>query len=129
VFFICLLLFSGLNNLAVCILRYRLKLEDAGKTAIQQFKWVRKSTLSLISPLKRKKNLTDSLLWNVLLWHLVQTRLFIACPLVFDKRELDFDLEGSYQIKFLPSSSDDPQTILGSNPSFHNSHCECSRFI
>lgn len=55
VFFICLLLFSGLNNLSLCILRYRLKLEDAGKTAIQQFKWVRKSTLSLLSPLKRKR--------------------------------------------------------------------------
>ena len=38
-----MLLFQGLNNLAVCILRYRLKLEDAGKTALQQVKWIRKS--------------------------------------------------------------------------------------
>jgi len=53
VFFICLILFSGLNNVATCILRYRLKLEDAGKTAIQQFKWVRKSDLSLRSSMKR----------------------------------------------------------------------------
>lgn len=41
VFFICMLLFQGLNNLAVCILRYRLKLEGAGKTALQQIKWIR----------------------------------------------------------------------------------------
>lgn len=48
VFFICLLLFQGLNNVAVCILRYRLKLEGAGRIALQQFKWIRESLYRLI---------------------------------------------------------------------------------
>lgn len=41
VFFICLLLFPGLSNLAVCILRYRLKMPGAGHLALQQVKWIR----------------------------------------------------------------------------------------
>jgi len=44
VFFICILLFPGLNNLTDCILRYRLKMEGAGRVALQQLKWIRTST-------------------------------------------------------------------------------------
>lgn len=44
VFFICILLFPGLSNVTDCILRYRLKMEGAGRVALQQLKWIRTST-------------------------------------------------------------------------------------
>lgn len=40
-FFVCILLFQGLNNLAICVLRYRLKFEECGRTAVQQILWLR----------------------------------------------------------------------------------------
>ena len=40
VFFVCTLLFGGLHNLSTIILRYRLKLNSAGNSAVQQFKWL-----------------------------------------------------------------------------------------
>jgi hypothetical protein len=39
-FFICVLLFQGLSNVALCILRYRLKMPNAGSLALRQmFLW------------------------------------------------------------------------------------------
>ncbi|RSH92500.1 hypothetical protein EHS25_008916 [Saitozyma podzolica] len=40
ILFVCLLLCQGVTNLVMCILRYRLKLEHAGKDAIAQVKWI-----------------------------------------------------------------------------------------
>jgi hypothetical protein len=42
VLFVCIILFVGLHNVVICILRYRLKLAMAGHLALQQFKWIRK---------------------------------------------------------------------------------------
>jgi len=83
VFFICVLLFQGLSNIAVCILRYRLKLEGAGRIALQQFKWIRMSPIctKLINDL-----LIISILLGFLLRSLIQNRLFLARPLVLNQR-------------------------------------------
>jgi hypothetical protein len=57
VFFICVLLFQGLSNVALCILRYRLGLPDAGKLAIKQMFLLRQSSSILLAAV------TDDTAW------------------------------------------------------------------
>lgn len=41
VLFVCLILFQGVTNVVLCVLRYRLSLEKAGAKALEQIKWIR----------------------------------------------------------------------------------------
>jgi hypothetical protein len=41
VLFVCLILFQGVTNVVLCVLRYRLSLENAGAKALEQIKWIR----------------------------------------------------------------------------------------
>ena len=45
-FFVCVLLFQGLNNVAMCVLRYRLHMPNAGSLAIKQLFVLRMSSSS-----------------------------------------------------------------------------------
>ena len=38
---VCIILFIGLGNVAFIVLRYRLKLPDSGRVAMDQLKWIR----------------------------------------------------------------------------------------
>lgn len=39
-FFACVIVFQGLGNFSSIVLRYRLHIADAGRTALQQIKWL-----------------------------------------------------------------------------------------
>lgn len=64
VFFICVLLFQGLSNVALCILRYRLGMANAGSLALRQMFLLRKSTYCYLS-------LGDMLITSLVLHYLL----------------------------------------------------------
>lgn len=43
---VCIILFIGLCNIALITLRYRLKVPDSGKMAVDHLKWIRKYDLT-----------------------------------------------------------------------------------
>ena len=61
-FFICVLLFQGLNNVAMCVLRYRLHMPNAGSLALKQLFVLRTSDLFLLFTVKFASNCSASLL-------------------------------------------------------------------
>lgn len=67
-FFICVLLFNGLSNVALCILRYRLGMANAGMLAIRQLFLLRKLS-SIYHPQTRQGTDQISMVLHcLLLW-------------------------------------------------------------
>ena len=43
---VCIILFGGICNVAAITLRYRLKLPECGRMAVDQLKWLRECSVS-----------------------------------------------------------------------------------